>query len=112
MAHLLTNAAARGILPDYVSRLLPAFGLDQERSAGEAQRSDSSQATQLLIEPLTHRELDVLRLLNTDLSGPEIAVELVIALSTVHTHTKSIYGKLNVTNRRAAVKRATELHLL
>ncbi|MEM7066005.1 MAG: LuxR C-terminal-related transcriptional regulator [Cyanobacteria bacterium P01_B01_bin.77] len=64
------------------------------------------------MEPLSQRELDVLRLLNTELSGPEIARELVVALSTVRTHTKWIYSKLNVTNRRAAVKRALELKLL
>jgi LuxR family transcriptional regulator, maltose regulon positive regulatory protein len=112
MAHLLPNAAARGILPDYASRLLATFGAEQERNAGDSLLPATSSAAQLLIEPLTPRELDVLRLLNTDLSGPEIASELVIALSTVQTHTKSIYGKLNVTNRRAAVKRAAELHLL
>jgi LuxR family maltose regulon positive regulatory protein len=65
-----------------------------------------------MVEPLSQRELEVLRLLKTELSGPEIARELVIALSTVRTHTKSIYSKLNVTNRRAAVKRAAELDLL
>jgi LuxR family maltose regulon positive regulatory protein len=54
----------------------------------------------------------VLRLLKTELSGPEIARELVIGLSTVRTYTKSIYSKLNVTNRRAAVKRAAELGLI
>ncbi len=61
---------------------------------------------------LSQRELDVLRLLNTELSGPEIARELVVALSTVRTHTKRIYSKLNVTNRRAAVKRAAQLNLI
>lgn len=65
-----------------------------------------------LIEPLSQRELDILRLFKTELSGPEIAQELVIALSTVRTHTKSIYSKLNVNNRRGAVKRATELGLI
>ena len=65
-----------------------------------------------VIEPLSERELDVLRLFGTDLSGPEIAGELVIALSTVRTHTKSIYSKLNVNSRRAAVNRATELELI
>ncbi|MEL6249250.1 MAG: LuxR C-terminal-related transcriptional regulator, partial [Cyanobacteria bacterium J06627_15] len=65
-----------------------------------------------LIDSLSQRELDVLRLLNTELSGPEIARELVVALSTVRTHTKRIYSKLNVTNRRAAVKRAAELELI
>jgi LuxR family maltose regulon positive regulatory protein len=65
-----------------------------------------------LIEPLTERELEVLRLFRTELSGPEIARELVIGLSTVRTHTKGIYSKLNVNSRRAAVRRAEELGLI
>jgi LuxR family maltose regulon positive regulatory protein len=56
--------------------------------------------------------LEVLRLFKTELSGPEIARELTIALSTVRTHTESIYSKLNVKTRRAAVKRAIELNLI
>jgi LuxR family maltose regulon positive regulatory protein len=64
------------------------------------------------IESLSQRELEVLRLFRTELSGPEIAQELMVALSTVRTHTKSIYGKLNVNSRRAAVRRATELKLI
>ena len=64
-----------------------------------------------LVEPLSQRELEILRLLQTELSVPEIAGELVIAVSTVRTHTKSIFSKLNVNNRRAAVKRAAELNL-
>jgi LuxR family transcriptional regulator, maltose regulon positive regulatory protein len=70
------------------------------------------QQQNMMVEPLSERELDVLRLFRTELSGPEIAQELVIALSTVRTHTKSIYSKLNVNSRRAAVKRAAELHLI
>ena len=54
----------------------------------------------------------MLRLFKTELSGPEIADELVVALSTVRTHTKGIYSKLNVNDRRAAVKRAAELDLI
>jgi LuxR family maltose regulon positive regulatory protein len=65
-----------------------------------------------LIEPLSDRELDVLRLLATELDGPEVARELHVALSTVRTNTKSIYAKLGVGSRRAAVRRATELDLL
>jgi LuxR family maltose regulon positive regulatory protein len=53
----------------------------------------------------------VLRLLRSDLSGPDIARELVVSLNTVRTHTKSIYMKLGVNSRRAAVRRATELGL-
>ena len=69
-------------------------------------------ANQGLIEPLSERELDVLRLLGTDLDGPDIARELVVSLNTVRTHTKNIYAKLGVNNRRAAVRRAEELDLL
>jgi LuxR family maltose regulon positive regulatory protein len=119
MAGLLREAAARGIMPEYAGRLLLAFDAKHQRSAGEsllpatsALTSATSHAAQVLIEPLTQRERDVLRLLKTDLAGPEIAAELVIAVSTVHSHTKSIYSKLNVTNRRAAVRRAAELGLL
>jgi LuxR family maltose regulon positive regulatory protein len=67
---------------------------------------------QALIEPLSERELEVLRLLASDLDGPDIASELVVSLHTVRSHTKSIYAKLGVNNRRAAVSRAAELDLL
>ena len=54
----------------------------------------------------------MLRLLGTDLDGPEIARHLVVSLSTVRTHTRNIFNKLGVNNRRAAVRRAEELDLL
>jgi LuxR family transcriptional regulator, maltose regulon positive regulatory protein len=54
----------------------------------------------------------VLRLLGTDLDGPEIARHLMVSLSTLRTHTRNIYSKLGVNNRRAAVRRAEELDLL
>jgi LuxR family maltose regulon positive regulatory protein len=69
-------------------------------------------ASQGLVEPLSERELDVLRLLRSDLDGPEIANELVVSLNTLRTHTKNIYAKLGVGSRRAAVRRAEELGLL
>ena len=65
-----------------------------------------------LIDPLSERELDVMRLLAGDLDGPAIARALVVSLNTVRTHTKSIYAKLGVNNRRAAVRRAHQLRLL
>jgi LuxR family maltose regulon positive regulatory protein len=64
-----------------------------------------------MIEPLSERELEVLRLLRSELSGPEIAQRLVVSLNTLRTHTKSIFNKLGVNNRRAAVRRAEELDL-
>jgi LuxR family maltose regulon positive regulatory protein len=63
-------------------------------------------------ETLSERELQVLRLLDTELSGPEIARELFISLNTLRTHTKHIFAKLNATSRPAAVRRAREHGLL
>ncbi len=65
-----------------------------------------------LVDPLSKREIDVLRLLTTNLSGPQIANELMVSLNTFRTHTKNIYSKLGVNSRRAAVRRASELSLL
>ncbi len=61
---------------------------------------DRHPSDQPLIEPLSERELEVLRLLESDLDGPEIARELVVSLDTVRTHTRNIYAKLGVNNRR------------
>ena len=101
MATLLQAAAQRGLSPAYVRVLQATF-----RPAKHGRPS-----AQGLIEPLSERELDVLRLLGSDLDGPEIARELVVSLHTVRSHTKSIYAKLGVNNRRAAVSRAADLGL-
>jgi LuxR family maltose regulon positive regulatory protein len=111
MAHLLRETAACGIMPDYIGKLLAAFGTEEQRRIGEPPLP-TALTSQPLIEPLSQRELEVLRLFKTEMSGPEIAAELVIGLSTVRTHTKSIYSKLNVNSRRAAVNRAEELGLI
>ena len=102
MATLLRAASRRGISPDYVRRLLMA----------DARPEAFVPAQSALVEPLSGREHEVLRLLATDLGGPEIARELVVSLNTVRTHTKNIYAKLGVNNRRAAVRRAQELDLV
>jgi LuxR family maltose regulon positive regulatory protein len=102
MAALLPEAAKHGTAPNYVRQLRAAFGKAEGRTP----------VTQLLIEPLSERELEVLRLLTTELNGPEIARELMVSLNTMRTHTKNIYNKLGVHNRRAAVRRAEELDLL
>lgn len=65
-----------------------------------------------LVDPLSDRELDVLRLLRSDLDGPAIARHLVVSLNTLRTHTRNIYAKLGVNSRRAAVRQAEELGLL
>jgi LuxR family maltose regulon positive regulatory protein len=63
-------------------------------------------------EGLSDRELEVLRLLATELTGPEIARHLFVSVNTLRTHTKHIFTKLDVNTRQAAVRRATELGLL
>ena len=127
MVTLLKAAKKCDLTPTYTQQLLTAsatWGKSQETSQNHpppasvvssvisTQQSGIEPPIEPLVEPLSQRELEVLRLLNTELSGPEIARELIVALSTVRTHTKRIYSKLNVTNRRAAVKRATELGLI
>ncbi len=111
MAQLLHEAAARRIMPNYTAKLLAGFEAEQHRYAEESPFL-ATPVSQSLIEPLSQRELEVLRLFKTELSGPEIANQLVVALSTIRTHTESIYRKLDVNNRRAAVKRAAELGLI
>jgi LuxR family maltose regulon positive regulatory protein len=101
MALLLIVACRHGKVPSYARRLLAAIGVAGERAAPE----------QSLVEPLSERELDVLRLLGTHLSGPDIARELVVSENTLRTHTKNIYSKLGVNDRREAVRRAEELGL-
>ncbi len=102
MAALLEAAARRQIVPKFVERLRAAF------SPGASE----VHVKHILAEPLSGRELEVLRLLRSDLDGPGIANELVVSLNTVRTHTKNIYAKLGVNSRRAAVSRGVELNLL
>lgn len=102
MADLLELAVGQGDAGDYVHRMLAAFGEFSYQAA----------APRTTTETLSERELEVLRLLGSELSGPDIARELIISLNTLRTHTKNIYGKLEVNNRRAAVRRAKELHWL
>jgi LuxR family maltose regulon positive regulatory protein len=102
-----------GRLREYIQRLLAAFGKRKElQPFDSAQDKPSSISLQPLLDPLSKRELEVLRLLGTDLNGPEIARELMVSPNTMRTHTRNIYSKLGVHNRREAVRRAGELDLL
>jgi LuxR family transcriptional regulator, maltose regulon positive regulatory protein len=111
MASLLRAAAKQGTAGNYVRRLLAAVSETGQHSPVRQAPVKQAPVKQALIDPLSERELEVLRLLGTDLDGPAIARELMVSLSTVRTHTKHIYAKLAVTNRRAAVRRAAELDL-
>ncbi len=73
---------------------------------------DGGPAPAELLEPLTAREADVLRYLPTMMSNADIAAELFVSVNTIKSHVKSIYRKLGATQRRDAVRRARQLHLL
>jgi LuxR family maltose regulon positive regulatory protein len=97
LAQLLVRL--RHIAPEFVDELIAAFGVSPPRAP-------------TLVDPLSERELEVLRLMAADLSAPEIAEELVIAVSTVRSHIKHIYGKLDAHGRYEAVEQARELDLI
>jgi LuxR family maltose regulon positive regulatory protein len=104
MAGLLRRVLARGVAPAYTQKLLGAF-------TEPAQSADGRTAASLL-EPLSERELEVLRLVAAGMTNRQIAEDLVIAVSTVKSHTHSIYGKLGVKNRTQAIAQARALDLL
>jgi len=113
---VLGGLALRWLRPE---RILPAGArarLEPAAPAGQAPGSAASAVApgqpESLVEPLSTRELDVLRLVGQGLSNPEIAARLVLAPSTVKTHINNIYSKLGVQTRLQAVQRARELGLL
>lgn len=124
---MIKNQEHPGIhpLPGYVDRLLAAFPesiktisqsetLTSYESAGVVNpKHPHLMQVQVseIADPLSERELEVLNLLRSELSGPEIAERLIVSLNTLRTHTKNIFNKLGVNNRRAAVRRAEELDL-
>jgi LuxR family maltose regulon positive regulatory protein len=115
---LLRDAAIRGATTGFARELLVAkdtrggVGKSVLINEAELQKSGAADLQFALIDPLTERELEVLRMLNSQLSIPEIAQELYIAPSTVRSHVRSIYGKLDVHGRIEATIRAKELQLI
>lgn len=105
VTELLRSAAGSGTVRPYAQVVVAA-----------ADRADATPVPEMsgrteLVDDLSPRERDVLRLLRSELSGPEIAAEMIVSLNTIRTHTKNIYMKLGVNNRRGAIRRADELGL-
>jgi LuxR family maltose regulon positive regulatory protein len=98
MAAMLGQALSQNLAPRYIGLLLAAFA--------------ESSAVSPLIEPLTRREREVLRLIADGLKNQEIADRLVISVATVKRHVTNIYGKLGIGGRVRAAARAQELGLL
>lgn len=118
----LDDALARGVQHGYrrlyldegaaMVELLETLGTEPAAAVLAAAARDEPLLRRQQAEGLSDRELEVLRLLATELSGPEIAQRLYVSLNTLRTHTKHIFTKLDVTTRRAAVRRAAERGLL
>ena len=108
IAELLTRLKAEGgRMQEYIHKLLAAFA-----NPGQALPSALTRSAQPLIEPLSQRELEVLRLIAEGLSNDEISKRLFLALDTVKGHNRKIFDKLQVQRRTEAVARARELGLL
>jgi len=107
MRELLQLALTEGIHKDYARELLIAFDGKTLSSL-----SSTHQQPRALVDPLSVREMQVLRLLNTRLSVPEIAEEIHLSPTTVRTHVQHIYGKLGVHGRIEAIQRSEEIGLL
>jgi LuxR family maltose regulon positive regulatory protein len=116
MVALLRQAAARGIEPDYVRKLLEAFpgraDSDGALTNGIRRPSGTHGVPAYLVEPLSEREIEVLHLMAQGLSNREIAEQLVVASGTVKAHVHNICGKLGVRNRTQAILQAQQLRLL
>ncbi|MEZ4594244.1 MAG: LuxR C-terminal-related transcriptional regulator [Chloroflexota bacterium] len=106
MRELLAACLTQGAAAEYVTRLMQAIDPAPDMAAAPPDLN------QLLIEPLSDRELEVLVLIGNGLANQAIADELVIALSTVKKHVNNIFGKLNVSSRTQAIGRARELNIL
>ena len=108
MRGLLREASAREIMPDYTDKLLAAFEAEKQKS----EDNPDLPPAQSLIESLSQRELDVLRLIAEGLSNQEICERLFLALDTVKGHNRRIFNKLQVQRRTEAIARARELGLI
>jgi len=109
LVYLIQQNLLGEIQLDYVEKILAAFS-QSHKLTDRVSTLKADQAT--LVEPLSEREVDVLRLMAEGLKYKEIAERLFISLNTVRSHTKSIYGKLAVRNRTQAIEKARQLQIL
>lgn len=112
MAQLLTQAGARGVRPDYVRKLLAALRGITEAPGCKTADERPILPSPSIVEPLSEREVEVLRLIAEGLSNREIGARLFLALDTVKGHNRRIFDKLQVQRRTEAIARARELGLL
>ncbi|MCB0014028.1 MAG: response regulator transcription factor [Anaerolineales bacterium] len=102
-ARLLARAASAGVATDYVNQL---------RTALASPAGATATGPDILPDPLSDRELEILTLIASGRKNKEIAATLFVSVNTVHYHTKNLYSKLGVNSRTQAITRANELNLL
>jgi LuxR family maltose regulon positive regulatory protein len=116
MAQLLSEAASRGIMPDYIRKLLVVFEAEKPKSEDKPDLApalpEGHRGSEPLIEPLSQRECEILQLIAQGLSNREIGERLFLALDTIKGHNRKIFDKLQVQSRTEAIARARELGLL
>ena len=116
MMQLLREASAREIMPNYADKLLAAFEAEKQpvlaASPGKSEDKPDLPSANLLIDPLSQRELKILQLIAQGLSNREIGERLFLALDTIKGHNRKIFDKLQVQSRTEAIARARELGLL
>ena len=110
LVSLLKDQQLVSVQADYAQKVLATYPEAVQAVAISAPKTGD--AVDALIEPLSKRELEILRLIGEGLTNQEIAERLVITLHTVKKHSSNIYGKLGVRSRTQAVARARELQLL
>jgi LuxR family maltose regulon positive regulatory protein len=112
MHRLLQMASSRGMYTDYINRLLPAFKIADTSPRSAIHKTRYIGQGPALLEPISERELQVLRLLDSSLTSKEIGRELYLSTNTVRTHIRNIYSKLGVHGRIEAIQKAKECNLM
>jgi LuxR family maltose regulon positive regulatory protein len=108
----LQLSARQGIHPEYINQLLPTFGITKTSQEPTPHKIQSTEQSPPINEPLSERELQVLRLLESPLTSTEIGRELYLSQNTIRTHMRNIYSKLAVHGRIEAIQKAREIGLL
>jgi LuxR family maltose regulon positive regulatory protein len=108
MAQLLLETAGRGVMPGYVARLLAAFEAEKRHGTDKPGPAPAG----ALVEPLSPRELEILKLISHGLSNREIGERLFLALDTIKGYNRKLFDKLQVKSRTEAVARAHDLGLV
>ncbi|MDH5718339.1 MAG: LuxR C-terminal-related transcriptional regulator [Spirochaetia bacterium] len=112
MEDILLEAHKNGTMVNYTEKLLKEFKAEKLKNKSIDLAEGKEQKEQPLIDPLSQRELEILKLIADGLSNRKISEQLFLELSTIKSHNQNIFGKLGVERRTEAVARARELGLI